>query len=217
MATERIFDASSPIAGVVAPHSATARAAVDHVHRHSSAMLFNHVMRSYYLGCLVVGDDELFDPEVVFLATTLHDLGLTEVAAGPRRFELEGADAARAFLDDHGFEATRGWLVWDTIALHTWDVNLFKEPEARVAQLGIMADAVGMGVDTIDPARLAEVLAAFPRLDFKFGFVDLLKNEACEKPTTHIVHPVHMIAQHCCYNVPIPNAEAMIKGSPFEC
>ena len=93
-----------PIAGIRAPDSRIAREAHELARRVSSPMLFNHVMRSYYLGRLVAGDAGEWDDEVVFLSAVLHDLGLTDRARGERRFEIEGADAARQFLSDAGLE-----------------------------------------------------------------------------------------------------------------
>lgn len=207
---------SAEIGGVRAPDSAIVRQAVDFARGASSPMLFNHVMRSYYLGRAIAGGEQSLDEEIVFLSAVLHDLGLTDAGRGPRRFEIEGADVARRFLTDHGFDEDRSWLVWDTIALHPWtDINLFKEPEARVAQIGIMADVVGAGLEKIDPAAVESVLAAFPRENFKAGFVELLMDEATLKPSAHIFHPVHMIAEHCCYTVPVPDARAMIDGATW--
>jgi HD domain len=216
MQTDQTPDFFAAIAGMRAPDTKIAREAVEFARTCSSTMLFNHVMRSYYLGRIIAGEEKSHDQEIVFVAAVLHDLGLTEVGRGPRRFEIEGADVARRFLAERGFEENRSWLVWDTIALHPWgDINLFKEPEARVTQLGIMADATGMGLDAVEPGALAEILAAFPRAGFKSGFVDLLISEARSKPDTHTVHPVHMIAHHCLYPVPIPDAKAIIEAAPF--
>jgi hypothetical protein len=215
---ERSFpDLRQKIAGVVTADTRVAREAVELAWECSTPMLFNHVMRSYYFGQLLAGpDDAKRDDEVVFLSTTLHDLGLTDHARGPRRFEIEGADAAKRFLSHREFDRHRMWLVWDTIALHTWsDINLSKEPEARIAQLGIVCDVVGTGLEKIKPSRVAEVLSTFPRHDFNRGFLDLLLDEAKDKPETHIVHPVHMIGHHCCAAVPIPDIRPMLEASPF--
>lgn len=106
--------------------------------------------------------------------------------------------------------------MWDTIALHTWsDINLHKQPEARVAQMGIIADVVGFGLDGVEPALTAEVVRAFPRHRFNREFFGLLLDEARSKPNSHVVHPVHMVGHHCCGGVPIPDARAMIDASPF--
>lgn len=207
-----------PIAGIRAPDSRIAREAVELARLVSPPMLFNHVMRSYYLGRLVASEAAGgWDDEVVFLSAVLHDLGLTDHARGERRFEIEGADAARRFLTQAGLEPERGWLVWDTIALHTWqDINLFKEPEARIAQLGIVADVVGAGLDRCDAGAIEAIRRAFPRLGFKRGFVELLQSEARLKPDAHVMHPVHMIAEHCCYHVAVPDARQMIDSHPMD-
>lgn len=46
---------------------------------HSPAFLFNHVMRSFAFG-RAAGEQQgaRFDPEMLFLGSVLHDLGLTE-------------------------------------------------------------------------------------------------------------------------------------------
>jgi hypothetical protein len=78
-----------------------------------------------------------------------------------------------------------------------------------------MADAVGAGLEAVEPDDVAKVLAAFPRLGFKSGFVDLLLQEARSKSSIYPVHPVHMIAHHCCMSVAIPDAQVLIQGAPF--
>ena len=205
--------AGDTLAGLRIPDSRMAREALDLVRDVSSELLLNHVLRSYFFGRLLAETEDGLDQEVVFLSAVLHDLGLTDHARGARRFELEGADAARLFLLDKGYAPGRAWLVWDTIALHPWgDINLHKEAEARATQLGIMADAVGLGVDRIEPAKLAEILRVLPRLSFKSGFLELLRQEAVAKPESHVMHPVHMVAEHCCYHVPVPDAAAMLQA-----
>lgn len=90
------FQVPRTVAGIAIPDSGVARDAVALAREVSSPMLFNHVMRSFVFGKLVgARETVVVDDEVVFLSTTLHDLGLTGHAAGPRRFEIEGADAAR--------------------------------------------------------------------------------------------------------------------------
>jgi HD domain len=208
--------AGEKTAGLQLPDSALVRQAVELAWSVSSPLLFNHVMRTYFFGRLLASQDDSADAEVVALAAVLHDLGLTEHGRGPRRFEIEGADAARRFLRDKQMSPDRSWLVWDTIALHPLgDVNLHKEPEARIVQLGIVADAVGMGVDSLDPKAVAEVVGRYPRCGFKAGFFQLLASEAQAKPDTHVIHPVHMAAHHCGYCVPIPDARALLDAAPF--
>jgi hypothetical protein len=59
------------------------------------------------------------DAEVMAVATLLHDLGLTAAFDGPLRFEVEGANVARAFARKEGMNDHRAQLVWDGVALNS--------------------------------------------------------------------------------------------------
>lgn len=204
------------LAGVKAPDSRLARDAIGLAREASSPMLFNHVMRSYWFAALFAeAEGSRSDREIIFLSSVLHDLGLTDRAGGPARFEIEGAHAAQAFLLSRGCEPDRAWLVWDTIALHTGDVNLHKQPEARAVQAGILCDVTGFALDRIDPGAVAEVLARYPRLDFKRSFPSLLEAEARRQPHSVAFHPFTMIRHHCGEPVDIPDARAIIEAADF--
>lgn len=213
---EDVIFASSGLAGIRAPDSLIARKAVELARTVSSAVVYNHVMRSYYFGELVAApDSRRADREIVFVSSVLHDLGITDYARGPRRFEIEGADAARAFAVDHGMSEDKSWLIWDNIALHMLDLNQYKQPEARMVQNGIMADVIGAGLDQIRQEHIDEVLAAFPRLGFKKIWADTLLEEARTKPHSHTMSPVTMLAYHCDCGLHIPNPRTLIECSPL--
>ncbi len=126
-------------------------------------VLFHHVMRSYYFGeRRAAAEFASYDREVVLLSLVLHDLGLTDRARGPRRFEIEGADVAREFATTHGLAREKAWLVWDNIALHPLDLNLYKQPEARAVEWGICADVLGSELEALGRDAVAEIVAAFP-------------------------------------------------------
>jgi hypothetical protein len=205
------------IAGVDPPDSRIARDAAELARDASSDVLFHHVMRSYYFGeKRAAAEFASYDREVVLLSLVLHDLGLTDHARGPRRFEIEGADVARQFATSHGLAEEKAWLVWDNIALHPLDLNLYKQPEARAVEWGIWADVLGWELDMLGRDAVAEIVAAFPRLGFKRELLRLLRQEAEAKPTTHLFHPCTMVAHHCLGGVSIPDARPMIDGAPFD-
>lgn len=205
------------IGGVRLPDSKLAQDAIELARAVSTPMLFNHVMRCYLFAELCAQAElPSYDREVVLLSAVLHDLGLTDHARGPRRFEIEGADAARDFALAGGFPEAKSWLVWDNIALHPLDLNHHKEPEAKAVQWGLWADVVGVGFDRLDPAAMREIVAAYPRLDFKRGFFNLLHEEARAKPHSHLIHPTAMIAHHCLGGLEIPDARALIDNAPFD-
>lgn len=70
--------------------------AMDYARIHSEPFLFNHALRSW-LFAVRLGQLQGMphDGEVVAVGCLLHDLGLTNSFTGPKRFEIEGADAAR--------------------------------------------------------------------------------------------------------------------------
>ena len=68
------------------------------------------------------------------MSAIFHDLGLTEKFNSPhKRFEVDGANAARSFLEQQGISKAKIQIVSDVIALHTTiGVAQYKEPEVMV-------------------------------------------------------------------------------------
>jgi hypothetical protein len=111
------------------------------------------------------------DPEVLAVTTILHDVGLAKAFAGPLRFEVEGANAVRAFARNEGIDARRAQLIWDGVALNsTPSIALHKETEVALCTAGIGLDWGGWGYDKLTDAQLGAILAAFPRLEMKRRF-----------------------------------------------
>ena len=204
------------IANLRAPDSSIARQAEELARAVSTDMLFNHVMRCYWFGELFAERDGVkIDRELMFLSAVLHDLGLTSHAPGPHRFEIEGAGAARAFLTGKDVPPGRAQAVWDNIALHTWDINLFRDDTSRVMQLGIAHDVVGVPDAGLDPADVAQVLQRYPRLRFNRGFHQALEHELDSKqPYPHAFHPCTRIA-HGRAPLTIWSMSSLQEGAPF--
>jgi hypothetical protein len=178
------------IADIQMPDSKIVRHSHELARSVSSDVLFNHVMRCYWFGELFAQQEgEKVDSELMFLSSVLHDLGLTEYASGPHRFEIEGAGAARTFLEKQGVSADRAQKVWDNIALHTWDMNFFRDKTSRFTQLGLAYDVSGVAGRTLEVADVEEVLRRYPRLDFKREFNEILNREVDTKqPYQHWFH-----------------------------
>jgi hypothetical protein len=116
------------ISDIKVPGSSIVRQVKELAQSVSSDFLFNHVMRCYWFSELFAQmEGTQVDSELMFLSSVLHDLGLTNHALGSHRFEIEGAGAARTFLVEKGISRERAQSVWDNIALHTWDINLFRD------------------------------------------------------------------------------------------
>ncbi len=111
----------------------------------------------------------MYDPELLYISAVFHDLGLTRRYSSPdKRFEVDGANAARAFLKSHGVPEASLQLVWDAIALHT-TIGVAEHKEAEVALLyaGVGLDVMGEGYEHLTTQNREEIIAVFPRNDFK--------------------------------------------------
>ncbi|GEL25224.1 phosphohydrolase [Pseudonocardia sulfidoxydans NBRC 16205] len=175
------------IAGISIPDTALAREATALVRGVEDDTLFDHSRRVYLWGSLKAAARGLdVDPELAYVGGLFHDLGLTSAyASKDRRFEIDGADAARSFLRDHGRSETEAGNVWLGIALHTTpEVPLHLAPEVAVVTLGVETDVLGLDLDEITPEQRAEVVAAHPRPDFKNRILQAFNDAMADRPDT---------------------------------
>jgi hypothetical protein len=115
-----------------------------------------------------------------------HDLGLVEGHRSEHeRFEIDGANAARRFLEGHGVPEERVMTVWESIALHTTpQVPRYKQPEVRLVNWGVEYDIPGRHFDELTAAQHDDVIAAHPRPGFKDGILEALTGPLYDKPET---------------------------------
>lgn len=112
------------------------------------------------------------DDELLFLACIMHDLGLTERHEAPGPFEVNSADAAGDLLRRYAVAQQRIDVVWDGIALHPYgSIAAKKRAEIMLVSSGAGTDVVGFALDRFPSASVSQVLAAFPRLQFKSAFI----------------------------------------------
>ena len=175
------------VAGIKIPDSKIAREAAELVRQHQTDMLFNHSIRVYVFGALKgIGRNLKFDPELLYVAALFHDLGLADAYdSATRRFEVDGADAARGFLRSHGIPEPKADLVWEAIALHaTPGIPPYMRPEIALTHAGVIMDVLGFEYDDYTPEQRDEVIAALPRGDFKNEFIEVQTSSALRKPQT---------------------------------
>jgi HD domain len=160
------------VAGVSVPDTPLISRAIEYAREHSEPYLFNHVMRSWLFAVILAQlSESAHDAEVLAVTTILHDLGLAKAFDGPLRFEVEGANAARAFARKEGIDDRRGQLIWDGVALNsTPSISLYKETEVALCTAGIGLDWGGWGYDKLNEAQVAAIVDAFPRLEMKQRF-----------------------------------------------
>jgi hypothetical protein len=160
--------------------------AMNFARAHSEPYLFNHAVRSW-LFAVRLGQLQgiAHDAEVVAVGSLLHDLGLTNSFMGHKRFEIEGADAAREFAREEGLDERRVQLIWDTVALNsTPSIALHKEAGVALSTAGIALDWGGLQYDQIPANEMKSILADFPRLEMKRCFTDSVCHVVKIKPET---------------------------------
>jgi hypothetical protein len=175
------------ISGVTIPDSKIAREAAELVRQHQTETFFNHSVRTYIFGAMTgIRQNLKFDSELLYVAALFHDMGLVEAyETETRRFEVDGADAAREFLRSRGVPEPKADLVWEAIALHsTLGIPEYMRPEIALTQAGVAMDVVGRGFDEYTEQQRDQVTAAFPRHDFKSEFIQLQTRSALKKPQT---------------------------------
>lgn len=158
------------IAGVIIPDSTIATHATELLLEHGTEFIYNHSLRVFIFSSLNGERKQLkYDPELLYVSSIFHDLGLTPHYSSPdKRFEVDGANAAREFLTSYGLPKDQLQLVWDTIALHTTiGVAEYKEPEVALMYSGVGLDVMGEGYENLSDANREEIITAFPRNDFK--------------------------------------------------
>ncbi len=174
------------IAGVTVPDTALIARSMEEARALSEPYLFNHAVRSWIFTVQLAEVQRIsYDEEAVAVASLLHDVGLTGKYQGKRRFEVEGADAARALATAGGMDARRAQLVWYCVALNaTLSISPYAEPEVGICTAGAAADFAGLFFERIPQADAARILAAFPRLQMKRRLTECLCGVARARPET---------------------------------
>lgn len=175
------------IADIAIPDSPLAREADSLLRQYGTPLLYNHSLRVFLFAALRGDRAGLkYDPELLYISALFHDLGLVAPYSSPaERFEVDGANAARAFLESHGIASESADLVWDAIALHTTPgIPKWKKPEVALLTNGVELDVMGIGYDELGEAQRQEIVAAFPRPDFKNQIVKAFLGGFAHKPFT---------------------------------
>jgi hypothetical protein len=216
---ERMSAVRNTIAGIPIPDSALAREATEFVRDVSTQLLFDHSRRVFLWGSLQgekLGLD--YDPELLYVGAMFHDIGLIEGHRSEHeRFEIDGANAARAFLERHGLPEQQVMTVWESIALHTTpEVPRYKQPEVRLVTLGVEYDVLGLHFDELSAQQRDPVLAAHPRTDFKTGIIEAFSAGMRDKPETTFGTMNTDVLEETVPGYVRPNFCDIIRASRFE-
>jgi hypothetical protein len=176
------------VAGVHLPRSELALAAVAFAQQNCPDFLFNHCMRTFTFGALLLRRHaRAFNVDTAFIASALHDLGLLRPFESVRgSFEIDGADAAEKFMLERHRSAPEADQVWHAVEMHDgkWALTARQGPEAMLVSLGAGADVYGPDPGELEARQIADVLGAFPRRQFKQRFTSLLIAHCERKPNS---------------------------------
>jgi len=205
------------LAGIELVDTALVREAMDLAKSASEPFLYSHIMRSWLFATVLVENTRsTVNPELLAVATLLHDLGLTERFAADARFEVDGANAAKSFLQQRGVPEEQIRLVWDAIVLHsTGSIALHKEPIVAVTFEAIQADAIGWSLDRIPGNQLQAILTEFPRMEMKKKITACFCRQAREKPGTTYDNTLRDFGLRFVEGYTAPSGPELIANAPF--
>ena len=186
------------LAGVTVPDTPLITKAIAYARDNLDDQVYNHVMRSWLFGIYIadhIPELQTRDKELHSVTAILHDLGLatpaSKLISADKRFEVDGANATRAFLIKEGgeeWDRHRLQLAWDAVALHTTvSIAREKEVEVKSCSFGITSDffepeqALG-GVLTREIWE--GVVREFPKSGMKKALVDMFCGFCVSKPET---------------------------------
>jgi len=173
------------IAGITIPDTPLVRDATALIRDAEDDLLFDHSRRVFLFGALQ-GQRRGLQPdlELLYVGAIFHDIGLTQrYRTSNLRFEVDGANAARDFLLDHGIDDAAVRTVWLSIALHTTPaVPEFLDPEIALVTAGVETDVLGIGRDDLPAEALAAVTAAHPRPNFKNRILQAFTDGMVHRP-----------------------------------
>ena len=179
---------ATAIAGIQVPDSKLAREITELVQDTESSLLFHHSSRVYYWGALTgVRRGLTFNAELLYAGAMFHDMGLTHRHSSPdQRFEVDGANAARAFLRGHGISQQDIDTVWTAIALHTTPgIPQHMHPVIALVTAGVEMDVLGIAYAEFSDADREVVVRAHPRSDrFKEDIIEAFYDGIKHKPQT---------------------------------
>jgi HD domain len=206
------------VAGIVLPDSRLAKNAAEILRADGNDLLWNHSHRVYLFGALLAERaGKRYDPELSYIAALFHDVGLIHKhSTDTERFEVDGANAARQFLEQNGIPQDAIAIVWDAIALHTTlGITKFKQTEVDLIFNGVGLDVMGDLYETLSDATREEVVAAFPREGFKSKIVPAFLEGFKHKPQTTFGNIKADVCERLIPGYVSPNFVDLIAASPW--
>lgn len=174
--------------GVSIPDSKLAVEISELVRDTESPLLFHHSSRVYYWGALAGRRKGFrFDRELLYAGAMFHDMGLThEHSSAQNRFEVDGANVARDFLQSRGIAQSDIDTVWTAIALHTTPgIPQHMHPVIALVTAGVEMDVLGLAYADYTSEEREAVVKSHPRTgSFKEDILQAFYDGVKGKPET---------------------------------
>ena len=121
---------------------------------------------------------------LLFAAAVCHDLGAGDSYNGAQRFEVEGADAAKAQLLARGVPESESHQVWTAIAVHTSPGIAERiDPLSRLIRIAVKMDfSRSFCQEMGGTAYAASIEEQLPRLDVERALGDAVVKQAAKIP-----------------------------------
>ncbi len=170
------------------PDSALARSAEECARELSTPELYAHCLRTWAFAEMFAARERArHDPELLYLACLLHDLGLTGAHDGAdpsaQCFAVEGARAAHQRICGWGGGEDRAERVAEAITLHlNVTVPARLGAEAQLLSKGVSLDTVGRRLHRLPASSPREVDGRWPRDGFAEQLVTMTSRQAQIRP-----------------------------------
>jgi hypothetical protein len=179
---------ASETSGIQIPDSKLAGEITAFIRDTETELLFNHSSRVFYFGAIAGKQKGLaFDSELLYAGAMFHDVGLMPShSSATYRFEVDGANAATAFLKERGIAQQDLDVVWVAIALHTTPgIPEFMNPVIALVTAGVEMDVLGLRYNEYPDSTREAVVAQYPRTpNFKEDILQAFYDGIHHKPDT---------------------------------
>jgi hypothetical protein len=181
---------------VVPPPTDLVRAATGWAEEVHEPWLLRHSLRTWLFGHVLGQLDGIdSDPEALYLACLLHDVGITadhrvphgDVGVGCRCFAVHGAHVSEQKLLELGASPLLASEVADAIGMHlNATVGVESGSAAHLVNQGAALDVVGVRASDVGRKLIGAVIARYDRTGFAAELVAAVQAENIERPTSRM-------------------------------
>ena len=169
-------------ADVQPPDSRFARLAEEAAEEQSIHVKGHGYRTGAFGAALAVLDGEEPDPEILYVASLLHDYGVADVVAG-EDFVLRSAIRAERCVADAGLDEAIALATADAISVHsTAGITPKKDGPGFYVQAGASVDLAGLRCGDLPRSYFTDVHATHPRDGVTRAFIDHIAAEGRTNP-----------------------------------